>query len=89
MLTSFLLTVLLYGFPCGSAGKESARSAGDLGSILGWEGALEKGRATHSGILAGEFHGLYRPWVHKELDTIERLSLSHAFLLNGKSVGGP
>ena len=35
----------------------------------------------------GEFHGLYSPWVHKESDMIERLS--HAFLLNGKSVWGP
>ena len=24
----------------------------------------------------GEFHGLYSPWGHKELDTPERLSLS-------------
>ena len=26
---------------------------------LGWENALEKGKDTHSGILAGEFHGLW------------------------------
>ena len=24
----------------------------------------------------GEFHGLYSPWGHKQLDTTERLSLS-------------
>ena len=35
-------------FPCGSAGKESACNAGDLG----WEDPLEKGKATHSSILA-------------------------------------
>ena len=29
---------------------------------LGWEYPLEKGKATHSSILAGEFHGLYSPW---------------------------
>ena len=46
---------------------------------LDWEDPLEKGKATHSSILA---------WVHKESDTTERLSLSHAFLLNGKSVWG-
>ena len=40
------------GFPCGSAGKESACNAGDLGSILGWEDPLEKGKASHSSILA-------------------------------------
>ena len=45
----------------------------------GWEDPLEKGKATHSRILA---------WVHKESDTTEQLSLSHAFLLNGKSVRG-
>ena len=30
-----LTTAVFLGFPCGSAGKESACSAGDLGSILG------------------------------------------------------
>ena len=28
---------------------------------LGWEDPLEKGRATHSSILPGEFHGVYSP----------------------------
>ena len=28
---------------------------------LDWEDPLEKGKATHSSILAGEFHGLYNP----------------------------
>ena len=28
---------MFLGFPCGSAGKESARNAGDLGSIPGLE----------------------------------------------------
>ena len=37
-------------FPVGSNGKESACSAGDPGSILGWEDLLEKVRATHSSI---------------------------------------
>ena len=32
---------------------------------LGWEDPLEKGKATHSSILPGEFHGLYSPWGHK------------------------
>ena len=43
---------------------------------LGWEDPLEKGKATHSSILAGKFHGLYSPWGRKESDTTERLSLS-------------
>ena len=44
---------------------------------LGWEDPLEKGKATHSSILAWRFHGLYSPWGHKELDTTEQLSFSN------------
>ena len=40
------------GFPGGSAGKESSCNAGDLGLMPGWEDPLEKGKATHSSILA-------------------------------------
>ena len=46
---------------------------------LGWENALEKGMATHSGILAwripwtGEPAG-YSPWGCKELDMTEQLN---------------
>ena len=43
---------------------------------LGWEDPLEKGKATHSSIWPGEFHGLYSPQGCKELDMTERLSLS-------------
>ena len=46
------------GFPCGSAGKESACNVGDLGSIPGWEDPLEKVKATHSSILAWRI-----PWI--------------------------
>jgi len=47
-------TPVFLGFRCGSAGKESACNAGDLG----WEDPLEKGKATHSSIL------LWRiPWT--------------------------
>ena len=35
---------------------------------LGWEDALEKGKATHSSIRPGEFQGLYSPWGHREAD---------------------
>ena len=37
---------------------------------LDWEDPLEKGKAIHSSILAGEFHGP-SPWGPKELDTTE------------------
>ena len=45
---------------------------------LGWEDPLEKGMATHSSILAGEFHGQrslvgYSPWGSKESNTTECL----------------
>ena len=44
-----------WGFPSSSDGKESAFNAGDPGLILGLgKDPLEKGIATHSGILAWE-----------------------------------
>ena len=64
-----LPTPVLLGFPCGSAGKESA---GDLGSIPGlgrfpWR----RERLPIPVFWPGEFHGLYSPWGGKELDTTE------------------
>ena len=38
---------------------------------LGWENPLEKGKVTHSSILAWRI-----PWDHKELDMTKQLSLS-------------
>jgi len=43
---------------------------------VGWEDPLEKGKATHSSILAQRFHGQrslagYSPQGHKESDTTE------------------
>ena len=47
-----LPTSVFLGFPCGSADKESACNAGDLGlKSLGWEDPLEKVKATHASIL--------------------------------------
>ena len=40
---------------------------------LGWEDPLEKGKATHSSILAWRIPWM-SPWVCKESDTTERLS---------------
>ena len=96
--TLYGVRLVVLGFPCGSAGKESSCNAGDLGSIpglgrspgegigyplqcswtslvaqlvknpparqetsvqsLGWEDPLEKGKATHSSILAWRI-----PWT--------------------------
>ena len=41
---------------------------------LGWEDALEKGKATHPVLWPREFHGLHSPWGLKESDMTERLS---------------
>ena len=46
------------GFPCGSAGEESACNAGNLGSIPGLEDPLEKGKPTQSSVLAWRM-----PWT--------------------------
>ena len=78
-----LLTQVLLGFPCGSAGKESACNADRPGfdpwvvedRDLHQEDPLEKGNATHSSILAWRSPGLYSPWGCKELEKTERLSL--------------
>ena len=51
-------TYLTMGFSDSSVGKESACSAGDPGSIPGWEDPLGKGKATHSSILAWR-----SPWI--------------------------
>ena len=62
------------GFLGGSVGKESACSAGDLGSILDQEDPLEKEMATHSSILAwripmdrgawwAAIHGVTKSWT--------------------------
>ena len=51
----------IFGFPGGSVGKESACIVGDPGSIPWvWEVPLEKGRATHSSILAWRI-----PWTEQ------------------------
>ena len=70
------------GFPCGSAGKESICNVEDLGSIPGlgripWR----RERLAIPVCWPGEVHGLYSPWVCKESDTIEQLSLSLFFSL--------
>ena len=58
-------------FPCGSAGKESACNAGDLG----WEDPLEKGKATHSSIPAWRIvHGVAES--RTRLSDFQFLSLS-------------
>ena len=66
------------GFPFGSAGKESACNAGDVGSIpgLGRSPGEEKGYLLqYSGIESF----MDSPCGSKESDTTERLSVSFTF----------
>ena len=62
-------TILLWSLEYGSEGKESAFSAGDLGSILGSGRPLEKGMATHSSIPAWRI-----PWT-EESDGLQSMGL--------------
>ena len=58
---------------------------------LSWEDPL-KDMATQSSILAWripwteEPGGLYSPWGYKESDTTEQLTLSHPYLITGKTI---
>ena len=62
------------GFPGSSDGKESACIAQTWVQSLGWEDPLEKGKLPIPVFWPGEFHGLYSPWGHKELNMTEQLS---------------
>ena len=74
-----MLLVLRVCFPGGSAGKESACNAGDLGLIPGLGRSNWKREELLTPVFwPGEFHELYRPRGHKESDTTERLSLHFA-----------
>ena len=64
-----LPTPVFLGFPCGSAGEESACNAGDLGSIPGLPRSRRRERLPTPVFWPGEFHGLYSPRGCKESDT--------------------
>ena len=53
-------TNLIWDFPGGLDGKESACNVGDSGSIPGQEDPLEKGMVKHSSILAWRI-----PWTEE------------------------
>ena len=55
---------LYQGILCGSAGKESASMLETWVQSLGWEDTLEKGKATHSSILAWRI-----PWTVKFMES--------------------
>ena len=65
-----------WGFPCGSAGKESTCNAGDLDSIPGLGRSPGEGNSyplQYSGL---ENSMDYRPWGHEDSDMTKQLSLS-------------
>ena len=72
---------LLWGFPGGSDGKESACNAGDLGSIPGSgrspgevNGNSLQYSCLENSVNRGAWVG-YSPWGHKKSNTTERLTL--------------
>ena len=60
------------GFPCGAAGKESACNADSIPGL--GKTSWRRKRLPTPVFWPGEFHGLYSPWGHKELDTTEQIS---------------
>ena len=79
-----LPTLVFTGFPGGSAGKESACNAGDLGLISGLGRAPGGGHGNPLQYSCLENpHGQrslvdYSPWGFKELVTTEHLSTAHS-----------
>ena len=67
------------GFPCGSAGKESACIAGDLGLIPGLGRSHGEGKGYPLQYASLENSMDYSSWGHKESDTTDQLSLSFPF----------
>ena len=61
----FLLAILIPGFPCGSAGKESAWNVEDLGSILGLGRSPGEGKGypLHYSGLGNSVHGVAKSWT--------------------------
>ena len=63
-----LPTPVLLGFPCGSAGRESACNAGDLSSVLGLERSPGEGKGypfQYSGLdnsMEYIVHGVTKRW---------------------------
>ena len=76
-----LPTPVFLGFPGGSAGKESTYSAGGLGSIPGWEDALEKEKATHSSILAWRIPWTVQSMRSKRVGHVSGFHFHHYYIV--------
>ena len=92
--TKFELTKQTRGFSGGSDGNKSACNTRDLGSIPESGRPLKKEMATHSSILAREFHGQrslagYSPQGPKESDLIEQHTHTHTNTSKASSPRSP
>ena len=70
---------IFWGFPCGSAGKESSCNAEDLGLIPGLGRSPGEGKGYLLQYSSLENSMDYSPWSHKELDMTEQLTHTHTF----------
>ena len=69
--SSLIKVLLCLGFPYGSAGKESARTVGDLGLIPGLGRSPGEGKGYPLQYSCLENPMDCSPWGRKELDTTE------------------
>ena len=74
-----LHTPVFLGFPMAQLVKNLPAVWETWVRSLGWEDPLEKGKATHTSILAWRIPWMYSPWGRKKSDTTEQLSLSLSF----------
>ena len=74
MFTKLIMPIHLLGFRCGSAGKESACKAGDLGSIPGLGRSSGEGKRLPTPVFWQIVHGI------AESDMTEWLSLSLSYV---------
>ena len=88
--SSFNNFLELLGFPCGSASKESACNAGDLGLIpwMGQSPGEGQGYPLQYSGLENSIDWIVI-WARKELDMTERLSLSFSPKILRNFSGGP
>ena len=78
-MIGYLPTPVFLGFLGGSAGKESACSAGDLGLMLGWEDPLKKGKGDplHYSGLENSMECIVHGVTKSRIRLTERFSLHY------------
>ena len=78
-IAHFPLHLLIMGFPCGSAGKESACNAGDLGSIPGLERSPGEGKGYP--LQCSGLENSMNSIVHRVSKSWTRLSDFHTLII--------